>query len=248
DRTQSASEYTLGRIAFARGDYTLALRYFDRILQKDRKNVTALRAAAYTLIRLERFTDAEAYYGRLLELVPESADSGYSYAVVLMAIKEPARAEEVLNGYAEMLAGNREAELLLARARRDQGKVEAIEDYRRYLAAGDDSRVRLEYAGVLEAGEFYARALEEYRLLLQEAAAGSSRAGVSAAELRYAVGRLLLIADNAEEGIAEIEGAVADGFTGDGEMEALLQSGRVPPAHRESLRRIIEEVASAKQP
>ena len=248
DRTQSASEYTLGRIAFARGDYPLALRYFDRILHKDPKNVTALRAAAYTLIRLERFEDAEEYYGRLLELVPESADSGYSYAIVLMAIKQPARAEEVLSGYAEMLAGNREAELLLARARREQGKVEAIEDYRRYLAAGDDPRVRLEYAGMLEAGEFYARALEEYRRLLQEASTGSAGAGMSAPELRFAVGRLLLIADNAEEGIAEIEGAVADGFTGDDAMEALLQSGRVPQAQRETLRRIIQGVASAKQP
>ena len=52
NRTMSASEYNLGRIAFGTGRYRDALKKFNAILKKDPQNVMALKAAAYTRIKL----------------------------------------------------------------------------------------------------------------------------------------------------------------------------------------------------
>jgi tetratricopeptide (TPR) repeat protein len=235
DRTKQASEYSLGRIAFARQDYEGALVHFEKILKKDPRNILALRAAAYTLIRLERLDEAGEYYGRVLALVPESADNGKSYAILLLALKKPAEAEETLLRFSPVLAGDREYLLLLARARSAQDKVEAIDDYGAWLAGGDDPAVRLEYARVLEKGEFYARALEEYRALLPNA--GQS-GGISKGDLRFTIGRLLLIADSEGNGIEEIEGAITDGFSDSAALEALLEEPRISEQQKDDLRRI----------
>jgi tetratricopeptide (TPR) repeat protein len=245
DRTRNASEYTLGRIAFERQDYEGALAHFEKILRLDPKNTTALKAAAYTLIRLGRVEGAELYYGRLLELNPEGADNGYSYAVVLFALDKAAEAEELLGRYAAPLAGNRDALLLLARVRAAQGKVEAVDDYQAWLAGGADSRVRREYAGALERGGYYARAVEEYRALLQEAGAQS---GPGRPELRFALGRLLLMADPEGEGVAEIQGALDEGFSDTAALEALLEDESVPAARREELRPVIRARLDAPPP
>jgi tetratricopeptide (TPR) repeat protein len=243
DRTRNASEYTLGRIAFERQDYEGALAHFEKILRLDPKNTTALKAAAYTLIRLGRMEGAEIYYGRLLELNPEGADNGYSYAVVLFALDKAAEAEELLGRYAAPLAGNRDALLLLARVRAAQGKVEAVDDYQAWLAGGADSRVRREYAEALERGGYYARAVEEYRALLQEAGAQSGRP-----ELRFALGRLLLMADPEADGVAEIQAALDEGFSDTAALEALLEDPSVPAARREELRPVIRAKLDAPPP
>jgi tetratricopeptide (TPR) repeat protein len=83
DRTQSASEYNLGRIAFETGRYEDAIKHFEAILKRDPVNVLALKAAAYTYIRNGDIEKAAALYDRVLVLVPESADDGYNYALVL---------------------------------------------------------------------------------------------------------------------------------------------------------------------
>jgi tetratricopeptide (TPR) repeat protein len=244
DKTRSASDYALGRIAFERADYEAALRHFGKILRADPKNVPALKAAAYTLIKLERLIEAEDYYLRLLDLSPESADNGYSYAVVLFALHKSAEAEELLSRYAAPLSGNRDALLLLARVQRAQDKVEAVDNYQTWLSGGDDARVRWEYARTLEKGGFYARALEEYRHLLQENAA-SSAPELTRPRLRFDAGRVLLIADPEGDGLTELSGAVTDGFNDQDAMESLLSEPEIGAAQKEEIRRILDTMRQA---
>jgi tetratricopeptide (TPR) repeat protein len=265
DKTKIASEYNLGRIAFATGRYAEAARYFDRILKADRDNVLALKAAAYTRIKTGEFALAEALYERVLALVPESADDGYNYALVLYALEKQEKAEEVLLKYQYRLDENGDALLLLARSQKALNRIEAADSYDRWLQNNnEDSRVRYEYAQVLEQGEYYARALEEYRkvieglprdLAVDRSASEASDESESEAEekltrssVRYTLARLLLIADGeSEEGIAELRTAVGEGFRDTAALEALLEDPAFSDARKEDIRKVIVEIAEAEE-
>jgi tetratricopeptide (TPR) repeat protein len=237
DKTRTASEYNLGRIAFETGRYGDAVKIFDKILEKDPDNVMALKAAAYTRIKLGELDKAEAIYDRVLRLEPESADEGYNYALVLFALEKPARAEEVLARYPFALDENDAALLLLARLQRAQHKVEAANSYEKWLRNNTDPQVRYEYAQVLEGAEFYVRALEEYRALL---ALPQDTSGPSRPSVRYALARLLLIADGESgEGVTELRAAVSEGFSDAEALNGLLADDRISAAHKEEIRRII---------
>ncbi|MDR3146371.1 MAG: tetratricopeptide repeat protein [Treponema sp.] len=261
DKTKIASEYNLGRIAFETGRYEEAARRFDRILQADGDNVLALKAAAYTRIKTGEFALAEALYARVLTLVPESADDGYNYALVLYALEKPEKAEEVLLKYQYRLDENGDALLLLARSQKVQHRIEAVNSYDRWLQNNnEDPRVRYEYAQVLEQGEYYARALEEYRKVLEgipKAAGGSASEGADGAgtgeeltrsAVRYTIARLLLIADvESEEGITELRTAVREGFQDTAALETLLEDPAIPDPRKDDIRTIIVEIADAKE-
>ncbi|MDR2701128.1 MAG: tetratricopeptide repeat protein [Spirochaetaceae bacterium] len=170
--TKTASEYNLGRIAYETGRYREARRYFERIIGRDRENVTALKAAAYTCIKLEEFDKAEDYYRRILGLVPESYDEGYNYALVLMALGRAGDAESVLIAHTDILnpdnnTENAKALLLLARAQKEQGKPEAADTYNACLQKEDNPVVRAEYAAYLAENGHTDKALKEYRLALE---------------------------------------------------------------------------------
>jgi tetratricopeptide (TPR) repeat protein len=244
NKTHAASEYNLGRIAFEMGRFEEAAKHFEAVLKKDPQNVMALKAAAYTRIKTGDFEAAEGYYQRVLTLAPESADDGYNYALVLFAIEKYAQAEEVLAAHEFALLDNNEVLLLYARVQAAQDKIEAVDTYAQWLANNSDPRVRYEYAQILEKGELYARALEEYRTAL----AGLSPDSVNPkrTELRYAIARLLLVADpENEEGLTELKTAVAEGFTDMALLEALAQDERIAKARRESIKTLIDETQRA---
>ncbi|MDR3334006.1 MAG: tetratricopeptide repeat protein [Treponema sp.] len=247
DKTKVASEYNLGRIAFETKRYTEAARYFDTILARDPDNVMALKAAAYTRIKTGDLSAAEALYNRVLALVPESADDGYNYALVLYAMEKYDQAEMVLSKYQFALLENKDVLLLFARTRRILHKPEAADSYAQWLEANNDPAVRYEYALVLEEAEFYARALEEYRKVLTELPPNSKEPTKSS--LHYTIGRLLLIADaESEEGITELETAVTEGFTDTEALEALLEEEKLSEAHKDAIRRIIENMKTHPTP
>ncbi|MDR1239066.1 MAG: tetratricopeptide repeat protein [Treponema sp.] len=240
DKTHAASEYNLGRIAFETGRYEDAAKHFDAVLKKDPQNVMALKAAAYTRIKTGDFGIAEGYYQRVLALTPESADDGYNYALVLFAVKKYAEAEETLAAHEFTLPDNNEALLLYARAQAAQNKIEAMDSYAQWLVNNSDPKVRYEYAQILEKAELYARALEEYRMALAGLSPDST--DPKKADLRFALGRLLLIADpENEEGIAELKNAVSEGFADTALLEELAQNERISRARRESVRALIDE-------
>jgi len=170
--TRTASEYNLGRVAYETGRYREAKHYFERIIDRDGENITALKAAAYTCIKLKEFDNAENYYRRVLELVPESHDEGYNYALVLMAMGKAEDAENVLIAHTDILnpdnnMENTKALLLMARAQKKQGKPEAADAYNACLQKEDNPVVRAEYAEYLAETGHTDKALKEYHLVLE---------------------------------------------------------------------------------
>jgi tetratricopeptide (TPR) repeat protein len=248
DKTKTASEYNLGRIAFETGRYEEAIKIFERILARDPDNVMALKAAAYTRIKTGELAKAEDLYRRVLILVPESADSGYNYALVLFAMDQPEKAEAVLTQYRFSLAENDDALLLLARLQKAQDKVEAANNYQQWLARGSDPQVRYEYAQVLEKAGFYSRALEEYRVVLTDIPQDDPL--IKRSSIRYTIARLLLFADpEGEEGMTELRAAISEGFSDSDMLEALLDDPGISDAHKEDIRRIIDRgLANAGEP
>jgi tetratricopeptide (TPR) repeat protein len=250
DKTRVASEYNLGRIAYETGRYGDAVRHFERVLTRDPDNVLALKAAAYSRIKTGDLAGAEGLYEKALALEPESADQGYNYALVLMALEKPEKAEEVLLRYKLLMVENKNALLLLARSQKAQDKVEAVDTYSEWLEGNSsDAKVRYEYAQVLEAAEFFARALEEYRAVIAALPQGLSTdpAAPVRTDVRVAAARLLLIADpEKNDGITELETAVTEGLTDTERLTALLDEPGISADHKAGIRKIIDDVEKAK--
>jgi tetratricopeptide (TPR) repeat protein len=251
DKTKSASEYNLGRIAFERERYDEALGYFEMILAKDPENILALRAASYTMIKLADVEGAEKYYDRILRLVPESYDDGYNYALVLFVLDKSDKAEEVLSKYDLIIDVNSDAVLLLARVQAKLDKVEAIDNYDRYLQAKPDNKVRFEYAEALEKNEFYARALEEYRAVLtalspNESSGAETGEKFSRPWILFTIAHLLLIAEpDSDDGITTLSQAVGEGFNDIPALEAMLEEAEIADAQKEEIRRVISDIEKA---
>ena len=240
DRTMAASAYNLGRLHFEAGRFHEAASQFESILAWDPYNVLALRAAAYTRIRSGEIERASELYERFLALVPESADDGYNHALVLFAMRRYADAEEVLRRNEFALMDNADFLLLYARAQSRQDKPEAIDSFAAWLVHNTDGRVRFEYAQVLEQWALYARALDEYRAALEEL--GQAAVDPSRPEVRFAIARVLLVADPGNaEGLAELRAAVGDGYEDFDAIEALLADDRVSADEIDGIRAVIAD-------
>jgi len=238
-RTMVASTYNLGRIAFEMQRYEEAAKYFESILKRDKENVLALKAAAYSRIRTGEIQKAEKHYSKLLSIVPESADDGYNHALVLFAMGRFSSAEEVMLKYPIALEENKDLMLLFARNQKAQNKIEAVDSFSNWLGTHSDAKVRYEYAQTLEHHELYARSIEEYRKTLTDLAADSN--DPKRTDVRFALGRVLLIADSSSnEGIVEIQGAANDGFNDITAIERLIN--RVSSTHRDTLRDVITNI------
>jgi tetratricopeptide (TPR) repeat protein len=246
DKTMMASEYNLGRIAYETGRYEDSARHFDRILARDGENVMALRSSAYTHIKLGDLVKAEQLYDKVLQLVPESADEGYNYALVLLALEKPEKAEEVLRKYQITMADNSNTLLLFARIQKTLNKPEAIDTYAQWLQqTPSDNQVRYEYAQVLEQSEFYARAIEEYRMVYRGLPSGQVEGAgeLTRPNVGFILSRILLTADpEKEDGISELKSAVNDGLTDKDKIRTLLNEPAITEAHKTEIRDIIEEM------
>jgi tetratricopeptide (TPR) repeat protein len=240
DRTMTASEYQLGRIAFENKRYSEAAKHFEGILKKDKQNVLALEAAAYTHVKMGDHERALQYYREVLAIVPENADDGYNYALLLYAAKEYAEAEAVLVKYEYNLPGNKDAQLLLSRVQAAAEKPEAIDSYALYLADNTDAVARCEFARVLGKNEFYARAIEEYKGALEDLTKETET--LKKADIRFEIARLMFIADSGgEAALTELQGAITDGFTDTAKINELLGDSRLSAETKDS----IKTVASA---
>jgi len=245
DKTMTASDYNLGRIAFETGRYEEAAINFERIMIKDPDNVMALKAAAYSRIKNGNLDKAEAHYTRVLELVPESADDGYNYALVLYGLEKFDRSEEVLNKYPYALEGNAASMLLLARAQKEQRKVEAIDSYAKWTASASPANPQglYEYAMVLEDAGLYAKALEQYRTAIT--AITKDTAVLKKSSLMFEEARLFFIADpeNAEA-VAKLKTAVTEGFSDIEAIRDLLADERITNENKIEIRKIIDGIVN----
>ena len=240
DKTMTASDYNLGRLAYENGRYGDAAKHFERILAKDSDNVMALKAAAYSRIRNGDLTRAEAHYSRVLVLVPESADDGYNYALVLYGLKKYEESEEVLSKYHYALEENAQSMLLYARAQKAQDKVEAVDSYAKWArtVTAASAQGLYEYAQVLEYAGLYARAVEQYRAAA--AAITSDTGNLKKSAVIFEEARLLLSADpDNSEGIQRLNAAITEGFSDQMDLRALLTDDRIRNSNKDEIRRIL---------
>jgi len=243
DRTMTASEYNLGRIAFETGRYEEAAIIFERILSRDPDNVMALKAAAYSRIKNGDLVIAEAHYNRVLLLVPESVDDGFNYALVLYALDKYEDCENVLRRYPHALEENSASLLLLARAQKAQGKIEAVDTYALWLETERNVSPQglYEYAQVLETAGLYARAIEQYdeaiRILVRDTE------DLQKSKLRFEKARILLFADpENEEGMTELNTAISEGFSDTDAIGALLLNELIIQRNRDEIYKILDSM------
>ncbi|MDR2601713.1 MAG: AAA family ATPase [Spirochaetaceae bacterium] len=247
NRTMRASEYNLGRIAFEQGRFTEAAKYFERILKGDAKNVMALKALAFTLIKLGDLEKAEKIYQKTLELDPESADEGYNYSLVLFALEKYAECEAVLQKYNFNLTENKDTLLMLARAQKAQKKVEALDAYDIWLKKHKDAQVRREYAEMLEENGFLARALEQLKSALSEFSGNEKN--IKKPDLQFDYARLLLIADPENpEALKEFEAAIAEGFNNEEAVKKLIADPALSKANKDAVQRLLDAGLQPPQP
>jgi tetratricopeptide (TPR) repeat protein len=246
DKTMRASEYNLGRIQYETGRYTEASKRFEKILKKDPENVLALKAEAYTKIKMGDLKKAEEYYSKVLALEPESADDGYNYALVLFAMDKPAESEAVLLKYEYEIYDKKENLLLLARVQKAQGKLDAIDTYDKWLAKNADPQVRYEYATVLDSGGFYAKALEEMRKALSELSVETET--LKRSTINFGIARLMLIADASnDEGITMLRDALSSGFKDMDAINDLIKDARLPKARQDEVQRTVDTILKAAE-
>jgi len=249
DKTMTASDYNLGRIAFETGRYEDAAKSFERILKRDPDNVMALKAAAYSRIKNGDLEKAEALYNRVLALVPESADDGFNYALVLYGIKKYDKCEEELNKYPFALEENANSILLLARTQNAQGKIEAVDSYAKWLNVNTQPNAQglYEYAQVLENAGFFARSLEQYKAAIK--ALDADTADLTKSKIRFYEARLLLTADpKNNEGMTELNTAVTEGFNDTEAIQALMKDDRISQVNKDEIRKILESILSKAKP
>jgi len=246
DRTMTASMYNLGRIAYEMKRYEDAAKHFEAILKRDKDNVLALKAAAYSRIKTGDIEIAEKHYAKLLSLVPDSADDGYNHALVLFALERYDKAEEVLEKFPASLLENKDTMLLYARSQAKLKKVEAIDSFSNYLTVNaSDAKARYEYAQVLENNILYARAIEEYRKALTDIAATAVNPQKS--EVRFALARVLIIADGDNtEGITELQTAVDEEFDDIAAVEKILTL-KISAENKTSVQNIINSMKKIEQ-
>ena len=247
NKAMTASEYNLGRIAFETGRYEEAALYFESILSRDPNNVMALKSAAYSRIKNGDLEKAESLYNRVLELVPESADDGFNYALVLYSLSKYEKCEEVLNKYPFALEENPSSVLLMARTQRAQNKIEAADSYEKWLAIGTATPQGLyEYAQILESAGLYAKALEQYRAAIDSLAQDTNE--LQKSKLLFEEARLLLIADpENSEGITGLNTAVTEGFSDTDAIEDLLLDERITAAGKEEIRNILNSILNKEE-
>ena len=242
DRTMVASEYNLGRIAFATGRFEDAAEYFERILRRDPYNVMALRAAAYSRINSGDLDRAAELYDRVLALVPESADGAFNYALVLYALGRYEESQAALERHPHALEGSASSLLLLARAQRAQGLIEAIDSYARWVAAvtgTPNPQGLFEFAQALEVGGFYSRAIEQLEAAMD--ALETDTVTLRRSMLRFEKARILLAADpENDQGMYELNAALEAGFADTDALEDLLADQRLSPASLAEIREILD--------
>jgi len=263
DKTFTASEYNLGRIAFELGRYDEACQRFEGLLKKDPDNVMVLKAAAFARLKRGDMGKAETYYKRVVELSPDSVDSRYNYALLLNALGKYEAAERLLLQLLEENKNDSASLLLLARTRNAEGKVEALDDYAGYLKNNEKSEVRFEYAQALVKAQYYGRALENYEALLK--LPPDALGGIRKADLYFEAAKILLLsghttgvespttpkdnsggpsaqADQENQGLSYLKNALREGFKDSQALSALLKDQRLSKDQKEKIEALIEAV------
>lgn len=89
----------LGELYFKQDELGKSLQYFKKAQEKDPFDKDVFMGAAKTLIRMERYEEAELNFDKALKLVPGDLDLGTEYIGFCIGTKRSEKAEELLKSF-----------------------------------------------------------------------------------------------------------------------------------------------------
>ncbi|WP_419193559.1 tetratricopeptide repeat protein [Kolteria novifilia] len=135
------------RNAVALGDFDIAVRRYESLLQRDSSDVQVRREFAGVLLRISRLDEAARQYRMLLEADPNDIDAIFGLAIIRVDERDYAGAEPLLRRVLAENANNKRAAILLALTYTFRGQIALAEQlYRQYLSsyAPDTTQGRLD--------------------------------------------------------------------------------------------------------
>jgi tetratricopeptide (TPR) repeat protein len=219
----SGASYNLARALAAAGDYDASLRALDGLAKRDPGNVRVAVARAYALYKKGDAAAALAAYRAVLALDPYAPDAVYNVALLELAGGDAARAAEDLDRLALAAPDDGQVFLTLGAARDKAGDpTAALAAYERAKALGKADSAALERMGELyEAAKRYPEAMDAFGAALKAEPKRAS-AWFSLARLR------LVVAADAEQGLAALKGALDAGFSDKKAATALMDEPDLP--------------------
>jgi hypothetical protein len=124
-----------------------------------------------------------------------------------------------------------------------------VDSYAQWLTGNKDPQVKYEYAEELEKVELYARALEQYRELMNEI---PPEGNLKKQDVRFALARVLLVADAENpEGMTELKTALSEGFAnqeaGRKALQKLAEDSRIAAGLRTEIETLIGGLSSPSE-
>lgn len=231
----AGASYNLARALAEAGDYDGALGALAVLAKRDPGNVRVIAARAYALYKKGDAAAALAAYREALALDPYAPDAVYNAALLELAAGDAAAAAAALERLTTAKSDDGQAFLLLGRARdelaaaaaegdpgRETGRLAALDAYERAKALGKADAAAFERMGALYDG---ARRYTE----AMDALDAAVKADPKRAAAWFSLARLrLVVAADAEAGLAALKGALDAGFSDKAAATALLDEPDLP--------------------
>jgi tetratricopeptide (TPR) repeat protein len=223
DPSLAGASYNLARALAEAGDYEGSLRALDGLAKRDPGNVRVAAARAYALYKKGDAAEALKAYRAVLALDPYAPDAVYNVALLELATGDTVSAAADLDALSVAAPDDGQVLLALGRARDKNGDAAAaLAAYEKAKALGKVDAQALERMGELYgASKRYPEAMDAFASAVK---ADPKRAGAwfSLARLR------LVVASDAEQGLAALKAALDAGFSDRKAALALLDEPDLP--------------------
>src|SRR5262245_14939780 len=200
------AETSLGYVELARKEPKAALTHFDRVLEKEGKDLAALVGRAQTLLAMNRDGDALAALEAVLAVDPNQAEVRRRVEVLTFRVSEQeiararqaartGRLDEALQAYTTALARSPDSPFLyreLAAVERQQGKEDlALEHFRKAVELDSaDARSLTQIGEILEGRGDLEGALRSYTQAMTVEASADLDRKIDDVRSRLALARL----------------------------------------------------------
>jgi tetratricopeptide (TPR) repeat protein len=223
----SGASFNLARALTESGDYAPALRFLDSLAARDPGNVRVIAARAYALYRKGDAAAALAAYREALALDPYAPDAVYNAALLELAAGDAAAAVADLSRLTFAKGDDGQAFLLLGRANdkagdTDDSRAAALAAYEKARALEKADPAALERMGALyEKARRYTEAMD--------ALDAAVKADPKRAAAWFSLARLrLVVAEDADKGLAALGSALEAGFADKDAAASLLAEPDLP--------------------
>jgi tetratricopeptide (TPR) repeat protein len=235
DPSLVGASFNLARALAEAGDYEGSLRALDGLAKRDPKNVRVVAARAYALYKKGDAPAALAAYRAVLALDPYAPDAVYNVALLELATGDAVSAAADLDALSVAAPDDGQVFLSLGRARDKNGDSEAaLAAYERAKELGKADSAALERMGELYSADArFTDAMDAFDAAVK---ADPKRSGAwfSLARLR------LVVASDAEQGLAALQSALDAGFSDKEKATALLDEPDLPDRDK------VQELLKAK--